>query len=521
MATFKPNHAKVEKENKNSEIVVQSLRYVIPFYYDVEKTEDFDSIDDEIISGNNWKRDRDMTMNEYSQPDTYLFVRSFFLPSDTRSNIGCAYEYIGKDKNPTLQYNRLKQRPITMAINKSGLFLFRSGIGLFWYETMLPKDIRIEELILLQHDFRELAYTRGYSEKTHNKYYLFTVAGKKQDGSSDNIEACLYDNKNEEPFLMREWIGQITGTLPLKPEYFSKRTLTDRMGHACDYPDCALMFNYVVLPEITDRSAQTEIAFFLTNGYDRSFHIPDDFEKEVFSPFKNVQMYTSINGSGYYAVASSDNRYFFERIMPRRINQDYFLIYILALYENFYVLHLSAKISEIMPADHRMYLNDPGELLKKIKKLETEISVFLVKSIHSSVSYISHQNDYFLDLYRRLRIKENIDSLMIGMDSLQSLQETKHQEYLLNVEKEENDERRKTEGSVNIGLGIISFFVLFSAYADIDTTVRILMNIFNWPDSSYNTIYLVCFVITSAVFALALCFVIRAVVKTKQRKNQR
>ena len=72
------------------------------------------------------------------------------------------------------------------------------------------------------------------------------------------------------------------------------------------------------------------------------------------------------------------------------------------------------------------------------------------------MSHISHQNDFYEYLLRRLRIRENIEGLTIGLESLEKLQEARERERIQRIESLENEEQELSDDRLNIGLGLIS-----------------------------------------------------------------
>ena len=89
-------------------------------------------------------------------------------------------------------------------------------------------------------------------------------------------------------------------------------------------------------------------------------------------------------------------------------------------------------------------------------KLETEINTFLVKTVYTSVSFIEHHNGFYNYVKERLHIDEDINSLTLGLHSLEELMEMKREE-----------EKSLEADKVNVGLGILSLLVIFSAVWDL------------------------------------------------------
>lgn len=130
---------------------------------------------------------------------------------------------------------------------------------------------------------------------------------------------------------------------------------------------------------------------------------------------------------------------------------DYFLLYIRVIYQSFSLMKYAVYTSEVLPNDFMTYLQISEEtesLSDKISRISTEISLFLVKSVATSVSHIQHQNDFYSYLYEQFKIKEDISCVTAGLDVLNELQnETvrKKQRQIEELASEEQEKREQRE----------------------------------------------------------------------------
>ena len=207
----------------------------------------------------------------------------------------------------------------------------------------------------------------------------------------------------------------------------------------------------------------------------------DRVVSEARSPFANVLWMASREGCGYYAWVDDKNEQFFTGNLYSKIINDYFLLYIRTLYQSYSLLRFSVKISKLLPNDVNKYLlvSDETEAISgKIDRISTEINLFLVKSIATSVSHIHHQNEFYQYLCEKFKIEEDVRSVTAGLDSLCRIQhetvlkkqeeaEKKAREIQEQTEKREKD----ADNQFQIGLGFMTFLTGISALTDASFTL--------------------------------------------------
>ena len=149
-----------------------------------------------------------------------------------------------------------------------------------------------------------------------------------------------------------------------------------------------------------------------------------------------------------------------------------------------------------------------------------EINIFLVKSVYSSVSHISHQNDFYEYLLRRLRIRENIEGLTIGLESLEKLQEARERERIQRIESLENEEQELSDDRLNIGLGLISNLALVSAIADGYGAADALVKLFHLPECMRVWISVILLILVVIIAVIAISSIVPSI-KRSRRKRKR
>ncbi len=426
----------------NEKITISRTRYIVPFIY--ESKDDFRSMINRIVNLENWKASEEAP--DTPEQDTYRFIREIYIMQDNKSNMGCSLEYQGKKDSPIkrIRYKKPSLEYI-VEIVEMGLFLFRTGVGLLWYEVTIPTELSFEKLIQFQNDFKELSYEKYINEKGNISFSEVVEGGFKT-------------------FLMGHWISsEVLSELPIKVTYFAVRD--DCIEKGLVIPDKSIIFNYLVHTE-KRKDETNQLVYLLTNGYNRNYKCKVEIKNEFYEPFDNALCYATQGGCGYFALPDKDNSHFYKEVLVKKIMFDYFKLYILVLFQFYTILHITKSMESMLSAEVIDYFDESKKNLDNIRHIETEINVFLIKSIYSSVSHIEHQNGFYEYLMKRLRIKENIDSLTVGLASLRMIQETQEKTRLAEVEKKENKERELFDYHLTIGLAILSFLTLISAICD-------------------------------------------------------
>lgn len=235
-------------------------------------------------------------------------------------------------------------------------------------------------------------------------------------------------------------------------------------------PNKALIFSYVYFSadeDIPDAMLPDRInmAYNLTNGYDKKILMSNSIKNSVMNPFHDVLWYTTKEGCGYYAWGK-DNNFFYNNIAPYRIVANYFLLYIKVLYHSYSLLHFSNLLSkEDISPDLDKYLLFKGasgidkDIYEKLSSLRTRINLFLLKSTVTSVSHIHHHNEFYLYNERQLYIKDDIRSVSIGLDVLEQLLKSQ-------LEKEETKNDAQMQKGMSRILALITVMTLASVLND-------------------------------------------------------
>lgn len=472
------------------------MRYIVPFSFNMKGK----SLRDITVHLGNAKDEfggkfvhSSIYMNEQ---DVYQYVLDSIskvgMVSD--SNIGSYFIYEkATDSNDvilSLEYRSKKDsEPIAFAVRDMGLFIFDSGVGFLWYEigeanTKLLQAIpgaSIDELIEINNSFKELNY-------------------------ESNRRKIVNVNSDKE-FTMGDFVARILANIE-DIRFYGHRESTIKDIDAPKYvPDKALTFNYVhfykdYYNECYDDSfeksdlikkykKQVDIypieessngidwkahmekwAYYMTKGYKPTYEVPDEIVNEMFKPFKNAIWYIAKEGAGYYVLSNkeSGNNNFFRDGMYKKVINDYFLVYILALHQSYTMLKFAEEIAAELPSspnEYLMHLDENYEddvvpkenLERELSNLVTRVNVFITKGVKASISYVGHQNDFFIYVKDRLNIQKDVDNVTHGLESLQEIIFEARQNQEARQEKNRDDK-------LNFIIGILSLVAFVSAIYD-------------------------------------------------------
>lgn len=281
----------------------------------------------------------------------------------------------------------------------------------------------------------------------------------------------------------------------------------DAAAYPANVPDKAILFTYAVFdaPSADEDSGLQfqEAVFNLTNGYKKSYRMNADIGSDMYRPFQNAVWYATREGCGYFVETAEAAPEFFRHNMKSKVVNDYFILYVILLYQSYSLLRFSRSTAEELSAVPETYASDEGGSIETLQKLNCEINTFLVKGIHTSVSSIGHQNLFFRYVMRALDIESDIRSVTAGLDALLKLQDEIEKQRASAVEKEEEAAHRAADDAMNNSLGLISMLAVISAFTDglgfVSEIKAILSNGAITPEN----------IVTLSVFALLAVLILR------------
>lgn len=358
-------------------------------------------------------------------------------------------------------------------MNEWGMYLFRTGIGFFWYEIYL-KDTEIPVELLIQ--YQDSLKSFGLSRRKRQLTYL--AAGRKK---SDAVEAgdVLPDDV---PFYIEKWICENLQVLEEEISFYlvqgvgrSSQKNSDKPEKG-KTPERALLYNYFGFDFERETEEQSEevlnkklldYASYLTLGRNSRFLRSSEQAENAFQPFRNAYWYVSDEGCGCYVCKNNqENRQYLEQNLTDDVRRDYFILYMLLLYQLYSLIHFSEKIEYELSADVRDYLDSSDAYNDKLTRIQAEINTFLLKSGHTSVSQMRVQNEFYNFAKKNLRIREEIQSLTAGVDFLEELLETREDKRQQEKEKDEQNRKEEEDKRLSASLGLLSILCVLSAFTD-------------------------------------------------------
>lgn len=543
------------------DIAKYRIRYVVPFEMDLDQCS-FEQVCDRIDSYRDYPYSFLGTVNETAtggwvrsslrkgEQDVYPYIIDEFSSDgkmDEETGIekmGCFWQYRFSARHPfQIEFVDGKdydhaESIVSISICDMGLYVFRSGIGLLWYELQADEQAfaTSKELIRFQNLVKEL--NRGYNNHLWINGSFYHLAEEHQ---ADKV-----------PFMLGNWIAERLQFLNVsfwayrKNSYASllsdfyykdvdkrewsekRRAFYDMLPALC--PDKALLFSYIVFRRDEGWSKNPEslrTAYYLTNGYKESYEMSADIETAVKNPFSNVYWMAAREGCGYFAWEGDNNQRFFEKNQYVKIMNDYFLLYIRAIYQSYSLMRYAVLVSKRLSNDYSLYVNVNDEterLSRQISDISTEINLFLVKSVVTSVSYVHHQNEFYEYLIERLRVNEDAESVTAGLAALQGLQH----ETLLKKEKEqkltEQEERereaqreKEADNMFQIGLGLMTFLAVISAVTDAYGIVSGLSD--PQVTKGWFAVFIVLFCICMIILVASITIFIKSIFNLRKKDN--
>ena len=459
-----------ERKNMNESIVgnLKLARYIIPFSYEGNYS------DASIKINSNWELrkppDTEQDIYEYVADSLYSTEKAI---SESENDIGSLWvpKKGSKIRFPRLLYiDSVSNEQFKIYSHEIGLSIFRNGIGFVWYDislrhmdTSFVTDTDI--IINFQNKFKEL-------------------------NRKSNISRIVLE-ENDSSFVLGEWIentllADITGK-----RFYPGRIHCSNSGYSTKVPDKALLYTYYIAFGDMETQELLKLNYRLSSGYDTKYKLPNSIVENCFTPFENVVWKITKEGCGC-AVNTDEKDSFFTRLFVDKVRNDYFILYLLLLYQSYSLLMYAEKIELKMSANPEFYLNSKDDT--KIQRLLAEMNTFTMKSTHASVSHIQHQNDFYEYGMTRLRIREDAESVVAGAESLDEMQNLV-----------EAKEKEKNDSVINTALALLSVWAFFSAISDGVASVNWLFfdeNLFTNPAYSIASIIMATIVCGVGIFAL-------------------
>ena len=454
--------------------------YVVPFEFR-HMPENFETAVREIgeklgtgweVAEPNFNKDRKGERDVY-----YQITHEFDCVRGVSGKMGCFWKKTDMETETCAFGVKAIDGTVYADITSAGIYAFRTGIGFLCYEASFRIGENGHGANTVRDEEDEKYNTKGIdlnsSELLRIQDYFKELAHEKKITIGENTEPQAM-GRHIAKFLSRLDVTYPASRHNRKAEVYNESELI---------PDKTLMFTYVVFRHEQNWTCNQDVlstVYYLTHGYKESYLMSAEAEKGIKRPFGNCFWGASREGCGHFTWPTGegveDNAgFFYSDNHYRKTINDYFTLYIRALYLSYSLFHM-AKELDTLSCDFRDYLSENAEVeeeLRKIRNLRAKINVFLAKSVMTSVSHIQHQNEFYAHIIEQLRVNQDIASVQVGLDALNALsasavEEQKKQLEAENRKQQREEEQREKESDEKFqaGLACITFLALFSALAD-------------------------------------------------------
>lgn len=406
-------------------------RYVVPFYFDYEKdgyqricnyfkkeTNSDDSLglskDGKWLEAGFWEKYKSNKVVQ-SEIELYTYLLTIFRENEKEqkenlTSLGNSYVYSTNGK--LFECRTVDKDKKSFKCKDLGVLLLKNGIGFLWYEIdFAGGEIAVEKYIEFQHEFKELA--RAQTTKFERKIGYDEV--KKED-------IC-------EPFCLGKWLADFLASKENGIRFWSERSISSDTEKDI-IPDKALLFQYLFVDKATEKDCDN-LAFHVANGYDMKYNAPSDMASHTYKPFGNMSFYISKAGMACVVSNNNSNEHFFADQFREKFIRDYFFLYLLLCYQSYSCAHYSRLLTKL-PADEKFFKKD-SVFMDRLESLNSQVNLFLVKSVFDSVSNVHHQNEVYRYGKEVLCVNDDIQSLTIGLEALRDIEKDKNDKEVNNA----------------------------------------------------------------------------------------
>lgn len=462
--------------------------------------------------------------NLTSESDLYKHIKNEFVSRDTElrdNKVGISWLLENNDLSLFTKFRIYESKDYDPSwkdfmISKMGLYLFRNNLGFLWYEVNADfKDYA--DLEAFQNSFKELNHLKRVFALTKESNGIYIKIKKMKGLLDEAIEYAL-------PISFGDWIDDILKkTLNTDIMYIASRknsyeTFLKNYGFIADELNCgvsnkyeslinssktfnkltedvcdkAILYSYITTNGSDDVSVdktKRSISYHLTNGYKESYLYTDELSSQMYQPFDNVLWFVTREGCSISAWPlktngrdkNKENGGFFNGNFATTVSTDYFHLFIRGLYQSYSLLLFSERIQYNVSGLKKTYedefevddINMIKHNRKVIEELALDINLFFTKNITTSVSHINHQNDFYNYLVKQLRINEESECIIKGLDALNEIIAKQNENDLKRFQAEERERKELKQkeddaksARIQSVLGLVAIFESCSLLVD-------------------------------------------------------
>lgn len=183
------------------------------------------------------------------------------------------------------------------------------------------------------------------------------------------------------------------------------------------------VYTSVLLPKPNgvDSSDDLTNLFLLRKGYSHAYKYANSYGDEIMTPFQNSTWGGCAEGcSNIIRLTDEQETDFFAMEIHKQKLDSYFYIYILVLYQHYTLMGYTNEISRL-PNNIPCFQSEEWSL--QLNNIVDDINVFQMKYLATQISYVSHQNEFYSLLRKKLRINETKNELANAMQSVKEIVE--------------------------------------------------------------------------------------------------
>ena len=495
----------------NNTLKLYRLKHVIPFMHQSQSSTGNSYIElQKKISQNctnpssNWKP---VTASKKSEQDVYDYILRSLDGSkeDTPDYSICSIWNYNVGNGKELRYVNRSSPGINLAfdfkITNVELFLFSNHVGFICFEIVLPPDINdYDTFIEFQNELKEFSFTKKDSFLLEQAYKLSLMNTDIDDNANLFCGTKCVNQYNKERWIKNSCLAKVksqfdkdlihikendvspsrkqiifyrTFNIGVWADLILKRLLEDSSVFIEFYanrttninddiirtPDKSILFSYYVVDDLklSEKDIHDNV-FRIANGYNNKYIVNISF-KDYFEPLSGIIWYASRQGCGCIVYPPLSKSKYFNGKFRTKIMDDYFILYIVLLNQMLGLAYYAKTISTSFPSDIKRYTSPDKELYFKLSTVSTELNLFLMKCVCTSVSSIQQQNEFNYYVKQQLHIEEDIDALTKGLQKLNALQDSL-------IKKEEEDKNSSMNQRLTISIAFLSLLAAISAICD-------------------------------------------------------
>ena len=469
-----------EREEAPASSCIRAVRcrYIVPFIWDGQAGSGYSEYLERLRADERWE-----TRQDSAEIEAFDYIQDSLREDADRSNIGCSWHLKNTENGSallTLGFHSKTGREYPVCIRDAGLYLFRTGVGLFWYEADAGRIKDIYEWMRFQKVFKELSYPIAPQKKKLNKSCLMESAPARwgtaaAEEGAPKKESRAGSLEGQAIRALGEWVNAVLKPLFPDLRYFAeRRTKKNAEIERKTVADKALLFQYAVIDPEAGKNPEEELlrwAFCLTSGEDedtRTAHL-ESIRQKVYYPYNKRLFYASRGGCGHYVLYDESAGDFCTRPdgLRKRWITNYFPLYIILLYQSYSLLYFTHRMEKALSADMEPYRENDPETLNMLDEFRLQINTFLVKGVYASVAHMENINEFYYYVQRRLHVEEDIRGLEIGLEALAKLVHLMKED----ADREKEKEQEKMERGMQNWLVFLSILTISSAAQDLSTVM--------------------------------------------------